>query len=216
MSPSKQTLNEMYDQLKQAKKDLREAQKKADELRQGHLNELAEKRAEQWNLKTKDAITIIKEAEKARKLHKKQWYFLKPWQEGAISNLYVPKPLSGWEAKLGDVTNKECQMKIEEPRDIFNVLLRQNFSQLLKSEISIFTKGPLKEELRWDTASNLMERILQGMDVKNEQAHKLTGGNRLIENFLKSMKMMATASLAGCCLTFAALSWPKTAFESIA
>ena len=53
-------------------------QKEADERRDKDMNLLAEKRAEQWDLKTSQVIIAIRNSEESRKLHSKQKNFLKP------------------------------------------------------------------------------------------------------------------------------------------
>ena len=120
------------EQLKAAYNQLRKVQKQAGELRNAHLQALSEKRAGQWNLKTKDTAKIIREAEKSRKMHKSHKWYLKMNKNGAINHLYVPNPMDKWIPKKEDIQTKTCQMKIDQPTDIFNILLRQNFTQLLK------------------------------------------------------------------------------------
>ena len=120
------------EQLKEAYKNLKKVQKQSQELRDTHLDSLAEKRAEQWKLKKKDAALIIKESEKAKKMRKRQKWYLKGHQNGAINHVYIPRPLHNWVPGRDDVQNHQCQMRVDNPDDIFNILLRQNFSQLIK------------------------------------------------------------------------------------
>ena len=129
-NPDKNLIKAMKRQFLEANKDFRKAQGDAPTLRKKHLTELAEKKSLMWNQKEENVIKVIQEAEKSKKLHKKQRYYLKPRQEGTINHLYVPKPLSYWQPKRGDIKNKKSQMRVDNPKEIFNLLLRQNFTHL--------------------------------------------------------------------------------------
>ena len=178
------------EQLKEAYKQLRKVQKQSGELRNSHLQELSEKRAGQWSLKTKDAAKIIREAEKSRKMHKAHKWHLKLINKGAINHLFVPYPINEWIPKKEDIQTKECQMRIDQPIDIFNILLRQNFTQLLKSKSSVFTKGKIKEAIGWEAANEISEQILQG--IQNENIENATKDNKPLQLFIKSMKKLQT------------------------
>ena len=80
--------------LDAAKADLSEKQKNAVDLREHDLNELAKKRAEQWDLKVSTAINVIKNSEESKRTHRKQRAFLKP-RHGGVKKILVPKPISG-------------------------------------------------------------------------------------------------------------------------
>ena len=101
-------------------------------MRKSHLDTLAEKRADQWKIKKKDAALIIKESEKSQKCIKTHKWHLKGPQKGAINHIFVPSPHNQWEPNRNDIQNQKCQMRVDNPDDIFNILLRHNFTQLLK------------------------------------------------------------------------------------
>ena len=58
-------------------------------------------------------------------------------------------------------------MRIENPTDMHNILLRQNFGDLLKSNVSLFNSKKFQEKIGWDTEKALVEEILQGLNDKN-------------------------------------------------
>ena len=69
----------------------------------------------------------------SRKLHKKHKYYIKPRQQGATKHILVPAPKSEILLQSTDITNPKTQTRVDNPEDIFNILLRQNFKQLPKS-----------------------------------------------------------------------------------
>ena len=92
-------------------------------------------------------ITKLSESEASKKTHKKQKAFLKPKREGNIQRLLVPVPREGITAKESNITDVKMQCWVDDPQEIFNMILRLNFRSLLKSEESIFSKGELMERI---------------------------------------------------------------------
>ena len=77
------TIEQLEADLKQKQKQLKTNQNQSEKLRNEDLDRLATKRAEQWNLKASQAIVVIKAAEEAKKLHRKQKNFFVREEEGA-------------------------------------------------------------------------------------------------------------------------------------
>ena len=119
----KEKIITLKNDLKTKYKELRQAQKISKELRKKHLNDLAFKQGQQWNLSASQAVVIIKEAEESKEIHKKHKRMMKPTDGGAINELYVPAPVSNWEPEEIDITNVNCQMKVTDSTEIFNILL---------------------------------------------------------------------------------------------
>ena len=183
---NKDRLKITKEQLKVAYQQLRKVQKQADELRNNHLMELSEKRALQWNVKTKDAAKTIREAEKSKKMHQTHKWHLKLTKKGAINHIYVPYPIDNWTPKKEDIQTKQCQMRIDQPSDIFNILLRQNFTQLLKSRNSVFTQGEINKEIGWEAANEISQQLLQG--TKNTKIEKAAEKNKPLQLLIQSLK----------------------------
>ena len=122
------------EEVKKAKKELKYKQKHALQLRQEDQQTLAEKYAEKWNIKASKAILVIRESEASKRLHKKQRAFLKPQRDGGITRVFVPAPLTGIQSKESNITDEKTQYEVEDTKEIFNILLRQNFTSLRKSE----------------------------------------------------------------------------------
>ena len=175
-------------QLKQANMDFRENQRRSKELRITHLEELAQKRSELWKLTAAQAATIINESEKSKAMHRKHRYYLKSDEKGGIKHILVPWPRTHWKVSEKDLQTAACQMRVDNPTDIFNILLRQNFNQLLKSDISPFTKGELREKVGENAEKEYTQEILRGLDqekIKND----FNEGKDTLHNFIKAMKI---------------------------
>ena len=184
--------------IKDCKRALKETQKNATKEREDDLLLLAEKRAEEWNLTAAKAIIVIKEAEVSRKMHRKQRQYLKPVRDGHIQRILVPAPVQGIVPQERHVTDASVQYTVEDPKEIFNILLRQNYKSLLKSQESVFSSGMMKKLLD-DRQSEtvVINQILEGtFDSENTSDAKETYGST-IENILQSMRKATTKSGGG-------------------
>ena len=56
-------------------------------------------------------------------------------------------PIQGVIPDERHITEEATQCLVEDPQDIFNILLQQNYRALLKSNESVFTTGDLAEKL---------------------------------------------------------------------
>ena len=183
-------MNEYIVELKESKRELQQVQNNAIEEREQDLLELAEKRAEEWNITATKAILVIKESEASKKTHRKQKAFLKPKREGNIQRLLVPAPREGITAKESNITDTKTQCWVDDPQEIFNIILRQNFRSLLKSEESIFSKGELMERIDSGTQEDEenIDRLMKGIFPAEtlEKQHEKYGNT--LDRFLNSIK----------------------------
>ena len=149
-------------------------------------NLLVENRAEQWDLKTSQAIIVIRNSEESRKLHSKQKNFLKPIVKGGIRSVLVPAPRTNVESKENNITNPETQCEFYDPQEVFNVLLRQNYRHLLKSEMSFFTKGSLMGKIGYLAEHEIVDEILEGLNIEEGicESHKEMGST--LQNFIRA------------------------------
>ncbi len=138
---------------------LRDCQKHADVLRDKHVDTLAEKRAREWNMDQREALHIIRESEKSRLLHAKHKSYLKPPQNGTLNTILVPQPITG---KRNNMFDTSTYTEVDNPEDIFDILLRRNARVLLQSRSSIFSRGPLLDMCGWFAESDGVEDLLQG------------------------------------------------------
>ena len=180
-------INELERDLKEKKNELRSAQKNATKNRDEELDKLAQKRASEWNIKATQAILVIKEAEESKNLHAKQRIFLKGRKSGGIKQIYVPKPVTNHKLQEKDITNKQIQQIVTEPRDICNILLRQNYRDLLKSNESAFTRGALARALESDMEEEIVEQILNGSTIDQTFKTEYKDYGHTFENLIKSM-----------------------------
>ena len=112
---------------------------------------------------------------------------MKSQQNSGIRYLQVPKPTSNWQISETDITNIKCHTRVDNPIDIFNTLLRQNFKQLLKSDISEFSKGHLKDKIGWNAETDYVSNLLDGV---NEELIEdaFAQGNYILNHFIQAIK----------------------------
>ena len=189
-------IGQLETELQTKKKQLKSKQSQADTLRSDDLDRLATKRAEQWNIKASQAIVVIKAAEESRKSHKKQRIFLKPKQGGSIRQVLVPTPTTNHIPKSNDIINEKIQCLVEDPKEIFNILLRQNYQHLTKSKESVFSSGKLHQALGDELENKIVDDILNGLHISDDiiAAHSEYGVT--FENFIQSMTY-ATETTSG-------------------
>ena len=156
-------LEELKLLLKEAKREFRDIQQKAEEHRKTHLQELATKKAKMWQVTAQQAAVVISEAEESRKIHNKHKHYLKPKQNGSTKYVMVPAPTTGFIPQPSDITNPTVQTRVDEPMQIFNILLRQNFRQLLKSQHAITSDGQFYEKIGVNVEKDFVQEILQGI-----------------------------------------------------
>ena len=185
---NKEEISQLEKTRDRYKKHLKIVQKNAAQHRDNDLDRLARKRATEWNIKASQAIVVIKAAEESKKLHTKQRAFLKPKREGGIRKIMVPTPITNIQPKSTHVTNEKIQCTIYGPKEIFNVLLRQNFRHLQKSQDSIFTTGKLAEEMGDDMEIEIVDQILIGVDISQDIITAHSEYDYTFEHFIKSMQ----------------------------
>lgn len=100
----------------------------------------------------------------------------------------VPTPITNIQPKSTHVTNEKIKCTIYDPKEIFNVLLRQNFRHLRKSQDYIFTTGKLAEEMGDDMENEIVDQILMGMDISQDIITAHSEYDYRFEHFIKSMK----------------------------
>ena len=188
---SDEIIKKLEEKKKKEIKELREAQKMSKELREEHLDLLAERRATDWNLTKPQAAAVIKEAEMSRKMHKKHQYFVKYQEKGSVKNILVPCPRSEWIPQPTDITEQKCQIRVDNPIDVFNILLRQNFNHLMKSKFSPFVKGDLQEKLGKDADKKYADSILQGLD-KEKIKRDFQNNSPIFHNFIQALQIPTT------------------------
>ena len=116
---------------------------------------------------------------------------MKPVNGGGIKKILVPTPNSDigmGRIKESHITDASIQCEVDDPKEIFNVLLRQNFRQLRKSENSVFTQGEIAYQMENDTYTNIIESILNGKrDEVPQDAHNEIYGTTL-QHFIQNMQ----------------------------
>ena len=145
--------------LKSSMLNLRAAQKSSHMLRQEFLGDLAEKRSRQWKMSTAEALDIIRESEKSKKMHQKHRRFMKPGNMGTLRSLLIPAPITG---VVNNVKDPKTYLEIGDSDIMFDVLLRRNFNHLLLSKSSMFSKGPILDKCGWYGEESGITDLLSG------------------------------------------------------
>ena len=171
--------------LKNAQLELRGAQKDSMELRQTHLETLAEKRSHQWQMTSAEALHIIQESEKSKLMHSKHRRMLKSDNVGTLRKLMVPAPVTGLE---NDVKDPRLYTTIHDSKTMFNLLLKRNYKHLRQSKDSMFAKGPILEKCGWYGEEDGMDKILQGMIDAKELASAYPEYGEEGEAFLNALR----------------------------
>ena len=155
--------------LKQSQIEMRGAQKNANIIRQEHLERLADKRCHQWQMTSAEALHIINESEKSKRLHGKHRRMLRQDHEGTLRQLLIPAPITGL---VNNIKDSRLYTSITDSNQMFNILLQRNFNHLVQSNDSMFTTGPMLERCGWYGNEEGMETVLQGLlneeDIKKE------------------------------------------------
>ena len=181
----KEETDKVAGELKQAQLDLRGAQKNANIIRQEHLERLADKRCHQWQMTSAEALHIINESEKSKRLHGKHRRLLRKDNEGTLRSLLVPAPTSGLKNNVKDA---RLYTNVTDSNQMFNILLQRNFNHLVQSNDSMFTKGTMLDRCGWHGNDEGMESVLQGLlnedEIKKDYPQYGTEG----VEFLKALR----------------------------
>ena len=188
MVEEKHSIEVLKKELKEKYAQLRKVQKISKELRQQHLEDLAIKWSKQWNMTANQAIIIIKDAEDSKAMHKKHKRYMKPEQGGVINHLYVPDPCSNWSPSETDITNVKCQTKVTDQQSIFDILLRQNFCQLIKSKESPFMTGDLHKMIQGRDRANVVDKLLEGVHKDLDQVMSEKDRQPMLLKFIKALQ----------------------------
>ena len=132
-------MREYEDSHKNAKIKFKENQKKAVQLREQDLEDMAKKRAAQWKLIASRAILVIKNSEEARRTHRKQRHYLKPLA-GSIRRIMVLTPISNIEPNDKHITDEQVPTNVHEhdTKEIFNILFATKFSSTATNKAIFF------------------------------------------------------------------------------
>ena len=83
---------------------------------------------------------------------------------------------------------------MDDPKEVFNILLRQNYQHLLKSKESVFSSGKLNQALGNELENKIEDDILQGLKISNGIITAHTEYGITFEHFIRSMSYVKTES----------------------
>ena len=175
--------------LKKAQLALRDKQKSANMIRQHHMEILADKRCHQWQMSSAEALHIIKESEKSKKLHGKHRRLINSSNEGTLRSLMVPAPITGFK---NDIKDHRLYTNITDSNLMFNFLLKRNFDHLMQSKDAMFTKGPLLEKCGWYGEESGMEDLLRGLLDTDTMAKEYPEFGKEGIEFLRALRYKKT------------------------
>ena len=171
--------------LKMAQMNLRKTQKSSNQLRQQHLESLADKRCHQWQMSSAEALHIINESERSKLRHGKHRRLLRANNEGTLRSLMVPAPITGLK---NNVKDHRTYISITDSNQMFNFLLKRNFNHLMQSSESMFTNGPILDKCGWYGEEAGMETILRGLLKVEEVAAEYPQYGQEGLEFLKALR----------------------------
>ena len=83
---------------------------------------------------------------------------------------------------------------VDDPKEVYNILLRQNYRHLLKSKDSVFTTGILTEEMGNELENKLVNDILAGIELPKHIIDTYEDYGETFVNFVQSMKQAVDSS----------------------
>jgi hypothetical protein len=125
-------------QIKSAYKELRKIQGEAKDARDSFLQQVAEKRAGEWNMTTAGALNIIIQSEVSKRTYAWHGNVMKPNEKGSIQSLMVPVPQ--YQSTIEE-TKKVEWTEIDDDQTIYYLLLKRNAQQLMWPAQSPFASG---------------------------------------------------------------------------
>jgi hypothetical protein len=179
-------LQQLKQDLRDSYKHLRNEQANSRETREEFLEALKEKRATEWKMEPCDALRIIQESERSRTKHAKHKKFMKPGMGGALRRLLVPAPCTG---KVNNIRDTSQYYSVEDPEHIFDILLRRNFTQLQRSQQSIFSTGSFAEKLgHHGENEEFFAQLLRGLDNATQYDDEYPHYKGELAPFIASLK----------------------------
>jgi exonuclease III len=147
-------------QIRNAYSDLREIQRNAEQERKKFLQQLANKRAGEWNLSQNAALNVILQSEASKKTYARHGSVMTKQKTGSIENLTIPVPKYSTTVKD---TEKAGWDTIDDEETVFSLLLRKNAQQLMRSSKSPFAKGPIVDGCGIDGNGRYTKKLLNGI-----------------------------------------------------
>ncbi len=106
-----------------------------------------------------NALKVIMESERSRKQHERARRWFKP-RSPALRHLRVPGPVVGATNNIYDL---DSYRQIDDPKDIFDVLLRRNYRHLRQSDNSVFSQPPVLDHCGWFAEHEGVQQLLDGL-----------------------------------------------------
>jgi hypothetical protein len=163
--------------LREAQRELRDIEKKANELREEHLRELIERAEEnETDANFQKRLKEIKRAHERRVQYKKIRSILKPNTTGGLSYILVPKDFQADQYPYEPTESTEWE-PIHEHEIIHEFIQKRNIIHFGQAHGSPFTQPPLNR-LDWQAESIEAKEILNGsvpisVLSNNEDANKI-------------------------------------------
>ena len=170
--------------LNDSKKNLRDVQMKARELRQHHLEELATQYAAQNNLSTQQAILELMSHEETRGMFRMLRNQIKQEDRRNIMVL--------WESvdEMGNFTKRDDTKVVHtNGPEIHHALLRRNEEHLNQAHRTPFAQGKLKKGLQWDGTGQLSDNMLTGEILQQRRF------NSAMQLYLESIRVRDLSQL---------------------
>ena len=181
-------MESMEYQIETAKKILKQSQLDARKHRDKDLEQNSHEQAGEWKVTQEQAKKIIVNAEKSKKLFAKLKRSIKANPISSLKNILVPAPSIGvqQQSDKGDETSAQW-VNVTSPEQVFEITLRQNASNLMRSCNAVSATGPISQKLGFQADDKeFINSLLSGdIDAKALASHYPELKTEL-EEFLRS------------------------------
>jgi hypothetical protein len=148
--------------LREAQKRVKELTKKADELRQNHLQDLIQQAEDNLDEKVyQKRLRQIQQAQERQQNFHRLRSIIKPTHSGGLSYVIVPKDFTPDEYPYDPDAVTEWE-QIHEATDLQEYIQKRNITHFGQAHGTPFTISPLAEQLNWSATSKAAEDLIHG------------------------------------------------------
>ena len=135
-------------QIELAKQSLKKSQKDVRNHRDANLERNSQEQAGEWKVMQEQAKKMILNAEKSKKMFVKLKQSIKGASISSLKNILVPSPSIGVQEQTekGDETSSQW-VNVTCPEQVFDITLRQNARNLMRSCEAVTATGPISDRL---------------------------------------------------------------------
>jgi hypothetical protein len=127
------------------------------------------------------ALNIIIQSEASKRTYAQHGSVMKPTNKGSISSLMVPVPQ--YRGTIEETKQVEWTEIDDDATTIYQLLLKQNAQQLMRSAHSPFATGTLAEGCGYDSKKEMAAKLLNDT-LSNSEMSQILNENKTVESEL--------------------------------